>query len=295
MKPLRTFIFLALVLSGPIAPAQQIALSNYGWLDQFSLSTPGNDIGSESCVPTSATNAMTMLQIMYPEVYGTSLTGSNTDYSLWVTTATELITLMGTDMHGTTYAQAVYALYDYITITNGFSSTQFSGMFPTNNWYDPYPQPTFGDFQVGHPDIDFLLDAVEGGEALLLSLTYVDNINNGHELLVNGVEWDAANNRGQLYFVDPLNPVSDYPDGQPGNSIYQSVGSLRLDEYGELILTYDQYQGNLPYEPGNFETYELYLYGAMAINVPEPSTWALILISGMGCVVMLRRRARANA
>lgn len=38
---------------------------------------------------------------------------------------------------------------------------------------------------------------------------------------------------------------------------------------------------------------DLTVYNIAAI--PEPSTWALILISGMGCVVMLRRRARANA
>lgn len=265
------------------ADALTLDLADYGWMDQYSLDTSHNFVGNEACVPTSSTNALTYLQNAFPTLYGTSLSG--TTYADWQATDEAFITSMGTTPgNGTYYDQFVYVLQNYITVEKAFAFTQFASMFPANNWSTQYPDPVFNTN--GHPTASFLSGALASQAAVLVSIEYT-NGGGGHELLVNGLDWDEDTNTGMLYFVDPLDPSQNYNGSVVEGTAKQSSGTLVLGSGGELRLTYNQYEGELPYDENNYEDVTATLYGALAVSIPEPGVYGLLALGGF--VIAARR------
>lgn len=259
---LHRFIFALLLLySFNGGFAETIPVSSYGWLDQYSMNSRHSFVGDEACVPTSSTNALTYLQNAVPFLFGTTLSGST--YADWIATDDYLIGVMGTTaVAGTYYDQFVYAIHQYITETKGYPEVQFSGIFPSNNWAPPYPQPNY--IVSGVPSIPFLFNAIAAGSAVLTSIEYLGG--GGHEILVNGLTWDTTSQSGTLYFVDPLDPSQNYSPDVPLGPVKQTVGALALSGDGtKLILSYDQYSGNLPYT-GTYDQIEAFLYGVLSIG-----------------------------
>ena len=232
----------------------KIDVSSYGWLDQYSMNAYFPDfIGNEACVPTSSTNGLTYLQNVVPAVFGSQLSGSS--YSDWIQTDATLINIMGTKGNniGTYDEPFVYGLQYYINVAKNFPEVQFTGLFPADDWFPSggYPQPSF--VQIGHPTPQSLTQALGAGSALLIGISYTSG-GGGHELLVNGLDWDPDTNSGIIYFVDPLDPSQNYTPTSPYvlGPVKQTTGVVTLDDSGKLILVYDQYSGSLPYRPDDY-------------------------------------------
>lgn len=222
---------------------QVIPVSLYGWLDQYSI-TDRHFVGDEACVPTSSTNGMTFLQNIDPSVFGTQLTG--TDYASWMSTDEILIDLMNTTVNnGTDDDRFVWGLSLYMHLEKSFPQVQFSGIFPTNDWSNSYPQPSY--VQTGIPSIAFISNALAAGSAVLVGINYNHGFTGGHELLFNGLAWDSSTNTGTAYFIDPLDPSQNYSPDVPEGPVKQTTGDLSLNEDGTIELRYNQYSGSLPY------------------------------------------------
>jgi hypothetical protein len=281
---LSAFVLLAGVST---LPAQTIPSSYYGWMDQYSI-TEEDFVGDEACVPTSSTNAMTLLQNLYPSYFGTSLTGN--DYASWKDTDKLLITpaYFDTTVGNGTYDDAlVTGLVKYITVTAGFSNVQFAGIFPANDgWDSQYPEPDF--ITNGKPDASFLSDALADDAALLIGITYT-NGDGGHDLLVNGFDWDSGNDTGTISIIDPLDPSQVYsPLDTPDGPAKETDGTVTIDSHGKLLLTYDQYQGSLPYDSSDYEVIEATIDTALLVNVPEPSTFAYLAVLAPAALIFRR-------
>lgn len=273
-------------------------ISLFGWLDQYSLDNAQyNFVGDEACVPTSSTNAMTYLQNLDPGLFGTSLTG--TTYSDWISTDATLISSPYMDTKpssGTYFYRIPYALTKYVTADRGFG-LQMSGMFDPGSWNPPdYPQPSFVTNAV--PTGDYLYQSLASQSAVLLSIYYTNGAG-GHELLGSGLQWTDLNNDGiiefnenaTLSFVDPLDPSATYPGNEPGGAAKFTTGHIWYDSTaGNLRLSYDQYQGALPYSSSDYQVVTADIINALSVApVPESAAWAylpvLLLLAGV-----LRRR-----
>lgn len=266
--------------------SEYIDISLYGYLDQYSMNASHNFVGNEACIPTSSTNALTYLQNAYSSVYGSSLSGST--YTSWKATDSLLIADMGTTAsEGTYYTQFVYGLNQFFDDQPSVSKPQFSGMFYDAGWGGLYPKPSY--VTEGHPTAEFMAESLDAGAALITLIEYTGG-GGGHGILVNGFTWDSSTSTGTLLFIDPLNPSQNYSDTTGTGPTLQTTGTLTLNEFGNLLLTYDQYEGGLPYSSGEFSTVSAVIDGALALTVPEPSTW---MLTGLGlalCLGMLRRR-----
>ncbi len=274
--------------------------SYFGWLDQYSLDNATyHFVGSEACVPTSSTNAMTYLQNLAPSYFGTALTG--TSYSSWMSTDTLLISAPYMDTKpndGTYYDHIPFALNKYIIVDNGFSSVQFSGIFPVDYWGGgDYSKPSY--ITDGNPTSGFFLNSLGAGNATIFSILY-GGAGGGHELLAAGLNWTDANDDGviqfsenaSLFFVDPLDPASYDINGLPVSGPKISSGHLWNDA-GSLKLDYLQYSGSLPYSSGSYSyTGTVTIDTVFAIAVPEPSSVFLVLV-GFGACGFCFRRTRA--
>jgi len=268
---------------------QLINVNYYGWLDQYSITDRGF-VGDEACVPTSSTNAMTYLQNINPQIFGSSLTG--TSYASWIATDELLIDLMNTTVKsGTTDFRFVPALNTYITQTKGFPNVQFSGLFyPFNDWNPPkYPKPSY--IQAGLPTIEFISTAIGAGSALLVGITY-NNGSGGHEILVNGMAWDSDSQSGTLYFIDPLDPSQNYSPAIPTGPVKQTTGTILLGSENvtglgdldqavnnQLYLTYTQYDGSLPYN-GSYDTAPSLIWTALAVGGAVYTPFNTLLTEG---------------
>ena len=263
------------------------SLSLYGWMDQYSMNAENNFVGDEACVPTSSVNALVYLQNLNPSLFGTAFTGG-TNYSDCHALDNQLISLYGTTAtNGTYYAQFVYALQEFVQQTNGFSQVSFASMFPSDNWYIPYTDPSFN--VNGHPTPDFLSSELSSESALLVSIEYDGG--GGHELLANAITWDTNTSTGTLSFVDPLDPSLNYSGTNVLGTALETTGTLSLDSNGVIKMDYTQYEGGLPYSATNFSTVSVKLYGALGLTVvPEPSTVVLMILSGVIMAVCMRRR-----
>lgn len=266
------------------------SLSLYGWMDQYSMNTENNFIGDEACVPTSSVNALVYLQNLNPSLFGTAFTGG-TNYSDWHALDNQLIGLYGTTAtNGTYYAQFVYALQQFVQQTNGFGQVSFASMFPSDNWYIPYTDPSFN--VNGRPTIDFLSSELSSQSALLVSIEYGNG--GGHELLANAITWDTNTSTGTLSFVDPLDPSLNYSGTNVLGTALETTGTLSLDSNGVIKMDYTQYEGGLPYSATNFSPVSVKLYGALGLTVvPEPSTFAFLLLSGGAALLVMRSRRKA--
>jgi len=174
---------------------------------------------------------MTYLQNLAPGYFGTALTG--TTYTDWISTDATLISPAYMDTQpsdGAFYDHIPFAPNKCIIQDNGFTSVQFSGMFPTDCWGSaPYDKPSY--IADGHPASGFFLDSLAASNATLFSILYGGR-GGGHELLAGGLDWTDANDDGIiqqsegaiLYFVDPLDPSATYPEkstlgrNDPGSS-----------------------------------------------------------------------------
>lgn len=280
------------LLTGGLAQAEtydvRLPVAQYGWLDQYSVG--GDTAGAELCAPTSSTNVMTFLQNAYPEVFpDNALTGSS--YADWIDTDT---TLRGPDLmdsvDGTTEANFVFGISTYITQTMGFSGVAFAGRYNFDEWDgSTHPIPDFVTDEM--PTAGFIYQALSLGKGFIANLGYESG--GGHVIAVNGLEWDTTTETGKLYFVDPLDPSHYDGSGNPEGPAKQTFGLLSLTDDGELELVYEQYHGDLPYDPeGNYRPATAVIRGALAIApVPEPGTLGLLVAGGalLGFAVVRRR------
>lgn len=271
-------------LASGLAQSVLIDVSDYGWMDQYSMNRRHNLVGNDACVPTSTTNALTFLQNFYPTIYGTNLSGVG--YTEWEDTDSALIGFMGTTAGNGTYdPQFVYGLQSYLTSINA-PPVFLDGIFAGAGWGGSYPKPAFVD--EGHPTTGFLFDSLSSNSALVTTISYTNG--GGHGILVNGLSWDSLTNTGTLYFIDPLDPSQAYSGTTGLGPTLQTSGSLSLNEHGHLLLSYNQYQGGLPYSNNDFEMVDAVIDGALALNpVPEPST---VLLLGIAAAVAFVRRRR---
>ncbi len=244
---------------------QLIDVSNYGWLDQYSINSKHNFIGNEACFPTSTTNGMTFLQNVCPTIFGTSLSGVT--YSEWERTDDAFINLMSTlavcpssgpmqgncNAGGTLNLPLVSGISFYLGQTLPFPQVQISGVFTSFQWGPVATNPKPSYIQIERPSIAFLSNAIAAGSAALVVISYPGG--GGHGILANGLDWDSNTNTGTLYFVDPLDPSQNYSAGNPSavlGPVKQTIGTLSLS--GDIItLTYNQYCGGLnPYDPSAY-------------------------------------------
>lgn len=267
--------------------------SYFGWLDQYSLdNSTYHFVGNEACVPTSSTNAMTYLQNLAPQYFGTALTG--TTYANWISTDALLITPAYMDTKpssGTYYDHLPYALNKYIVTDKGFTAVQFSGIFPADYWgTGKYAKP--GYITDGNPTSAFFLGALGANKATLFSILY-NNGGGGHELLATGLNWTDANNDGiiqqtenaALSFVDPLDPATYNSSGQPTAGPKITQGQIWYDEVTNCLeLAYNQYHGGLPYSDDYLQI-TASIDTVFAIETPLPGTASLFLLGGCLLVV----------
>jgi hypothetical protein len=322
---LRRFLsgFLVLLLLATTARAQTTYtsiqnVSSYGWLDQYSLNTlQYNFVGEEACVPTSSVNTMTYLQNIAPGYFGTKLTGSS--YDDWISADATLISpdyMNTTRPGGTLYNHLHFGLNGYVVQDSGrgFSNVQFSGMIPSP-WDDPArlaPEPRPATIADSFPTWQFLYDSLTSGSGAVLGLTYT-SLTNGHAVSLGGFDWTDSNGNGridfdenaQLYFVDPLDPTLGT---DPSGGAHFTTGKIWEYEfpdptnsaivYDTLVLEYEQYWGSDLWgglSGGVGSDYGLtaaFLTAAVAMTVPEPSTYALLAISTASLVGFVLRRRR---
>ena len=323
-------VLLLLLLSTP-ARAQTTYtsiqnVSSFGWLNQFSLNTPNfNFVGAEACVPTSSVNTMTYLQNSFSSYFGTNLTG--TPYTNWIDVDATLISpdYMNTGPKGATneataYNHLHFGLKKYVVQNQHFTGVQFSGMIPSLGWdipARPAPEPRPAAIADSFPTWQFLYDSLISGSGTVLGISYTD-FPGGHAVSLGGFDWTDLNGNGridfdenaQLYFVDPLDPTRGTvpkPVTDPSGSAQFTTGKIwevMLTNstnaslvYNTLELAYEQYVGTNLWggASGGSTDYGLaaaYLTTAVAMTVPEPSTYALLAISTAGLVGFVLRRRR---
>ena len=142
-------------------------------------------------------------------------------------------------------------------------------------------------------------------------MTYT-SLKAGHAVSLGGFDWTDLNGNGridfdenaQLHFVDPLDPTqgTDFSGGAQFTT--GRIWEVEIPDptnptlvYNTLELAYSQYQGtdlwggalggSTSYGPA-----AAYLTTAVAMTVPEPSTYALLAISTAGLVGFVLRRRR---
>ena len=320
-------VLLLLLLSSP-ARAQTTYrsiqdVSSYGWLDQYSLNTlEYNFVGAEACVPTSSVNTMTYLQNSFSSYFGTNLTG--TPYADWINVDATLISpdYMNTGPEGATnkataYNRLHFGLNKYVVqdLGRGFSNVQFSGMIPSAAWDSPpnplAPESRPATIDDNLPTWQFIYDSLTSGSGTVLGLTYT-HLKGGHAVSLGGFDWTDSNGNGRidfdenalLHFVDPLDPTRGTDPIGGAKFTTGRIWEVEIPDptnsavvYNTLELAYEQYVGTNLWGGalGGSTDYGLasaYLTTAVAMTVPEPSTYALLAISTAGLVGFVLRRRR---
>jgi hypothetical protein len=322
-------VLLLLLLSSPARAQTNYRsiqdVSSYGWLDQFSLNTlEYNFVGAEACVPTSSVNTMTYLQNSFSSYFGTNLTG--TPYTNWIDVDATLISpdYMNTGPKGATneataYNRLHFGLNKYVVQDSGrgFSNVQFSGRIPSFVWDNPASPPpeerpaTIAD---SLPTWQFLYDSLISGSGTVLGLTYT-NLKGGHAVSLGGFDWTDSNGNGRidfdenalLHFVDPLDPTRGTDPDPIGGAKFTTgrIWEVEIPDptnsavvYNTLELAYEQYAGTNLWggASGGSTDYGLaaaYLTTAVAMTVPEPSTYALLGLGVVAVIMFLRRKKTA--
>jgi hypothetical protein len=326
---LRRFLsgFLVLLVLSTSARAQTTYtsiqnVSSYGWLDQYSLNTlQYNFVGEEACVPTSSVNTMTYLQNIAPGYFGTNLTGLT--YADWINVDTTLISpdymntgpkSAGPTNAATAFNHLHFGLNKYVVQNKGFTEVQFSGMIPSLVWdipARPAPEPRPAAIADSFPTWQFLYDSLISGSGTVLGISYT-NLDGGHAVSLGGFDWTDLNGNGridfdenaQLYFVDPLDPTRGTDPSGGAQFTTGKIWEVMLTNstnttlvYDTLELAYMQYKGQDLWggADGGSTVYgptTAYLTTAVAMTVPEPSTYALLAISAAGLVGFVLRRRR---
>ena len=323
-------VLLLLLLSSP-ARAQTTYtsiqdVSSYGWLDQYSLNTlEYNFVGAEACVPTSSVNTMTYLQNSFSSYFGTNLTG--TPYADWINVDATLISpdYMNTGPEGATnkataYNRLHFGLNKYVVqdLGRGFSNVQFSGMIPSAAWDSPpnplAPESRPATIDDNLPTWQFIYDSLTSGSGTVLGLTYT-HLKGGHAVSLGGFDWTDSNGNGRidfdenalLHFVDPLDPTRGTDPDPIGGAKFTTgrIWEVEIPDptnsavvYNTLELAYEQYAGTNLWggASGGSTDYGLaaaYLTTAVAMTVPEPSTYALLGLGVVAVIMFLRRKKTA--
>jgi hypothetical protein len=226
----------------------------------------------------------------------------------------------GATNEATAYNHLHFGLNKYVVQDSGrgFSNVQFSGRIPSFVWDNPASPPpeerpaTIAD---SLPTWQFLYDSLISGSGTVLGLTYT-NLKGGHAVSLGGFDWTDSNGNGridfdenaQLHFVDPLDPTRGTvpkPVTDPSGSAQFTTGKIwevMLTNstnaslvYNTLELAYEQYAGTNLWggASGGSTDYGLaaaYLTTAVAMTVPEPSTYALLGLGVVAVIMFLRRK-----
>ena len=260
--------------------------NNFGWLNQYSLDEEQfGFIGPEACSPTSSTNGMTFMQNTYSRYFGTQLTG--TTYQNWIATDETLIGSRYFDTNtaiGTYQDRIPYGLDKYIVGDKGFDLVTVTGMVPEMVWEFnpgedprvPSPLPRPSTIQDKTPTWQFIEQSLRAGNPTIITMVYPDK-SAGHTPLVTGFNWVDANNDGviqksegaTLQILDPLDSSQTYPNGLPGGDAkFTEVDVWNDPETGDLLLNYEQYVGNLSYDPDAYvEVTDLDILAVFSIDM----------------------------
>jgi len=266
-----------------------------------------------ACGPTTATNALVYLQRQYPAIYGTELAGRS--LADWTGTS---VTLAGPGFMDTQPARGGTVpegnipggLRAYLG-NRGFGGTvDISGMFPQGEpggFVETNVGPLPAGYLSGVPTSRFIIDALADGHPVIVSIVYPPEAGkqvSGHNVLVTGMTWDDATSTGSLTFVDPLDAARAVRRGREG---LLPVGAQKLTSgtvgitpvlplpevngvrdvvRDVLTLRYDQYQGQLPYQPANFAPTLAFIAGA---TVLRPAASALAARVAVQLEVGVRR------
>jgi len=282
-----------------------ISASDFGYMDQYSMNSEKGYIGDEACVPTSTTNAFTLLQNLYPTVFGTALSGST--YEDWHATDRALIDAYGTKANsGTDYFRIPYGITDYLNSlpTNFTANISMSGQFSTG-WDSTYTKPSF--ISNANPTADFIYSALHNLDGVILSIDYSTRdgtyTSGGHELLASGITWDSSTSTGSISFIDPLDPSATFSSGSDNGTFYDqanapamiTTGTITLlgggsGSPGSLLLEYDQYDTTGITVPSTNSSQYQHIFATidnvLALSaVPEPSNLLLLLCGLIALVV----------
>ena len=243
----------------------QIPSNEYGNLDQHDMLV----LPTMSCGPASTANALLYLQNAAPSIYGSKLTPS-ADYGGLISLADTLTGpgYMNTDsINGTWHDNLIMATKNYIeSEVAGQTSYSAQDYWSWNHQRRPaWTQPVT-------PTWNFIYQALTISDAVDILLTY--NSGGGHFVTVNGFSWNDSNGNniidsGENAQLDFMNP---WTGAEAINHIWQTSlnGPIETDYSSSWIST----------------------AFAMAIPVPEPSAFALVLVGAVGFGVCAWRRRR---
>jgi len=190
--------------------------------------------------------------------------------------------------------------------------TQVSGVLPQGNpgglvqaLVGPLPE----GYSAGLPTVEYLAAVLHAGSPLVASILY-EGSDYGHNVLITGIDWNGSGGvaAGTMKFVDPLDPAVYDEAGLPvamklTTGVFSILPSLTLTNpqtnvqdtlTNVLALDYQQYQGGLPYEPGNHAATRALIGGATVVQLPEPATFhlaATATLAAFGWTVLCRRKS----
>ena len=238
--------------------------TSFGWLSQYSLRDFDPDLDgwdAYACVPTSSVNGMTFLQNEYGFYFSDQLTGSS--YTDWAATDALLVSpaYMNTQTgFGTLADRAYYGLEAFLVQNKGFDLVGLEGMIPEVVWDlahtpDNPPLPRPQSIADAIPNLDYIEASLAAGNPTFILLLYPSG-DSGHAVLVAGLI-RHADGTATLKVVDPMDPSMTYPDDYPdGDAKFTDVDvTVGVDNNGNefLVMGYNQYKGDLPYDPTDYE------------------------------------------
>ncbi len=268
--------------------------AGYGYFCQYSIP---NTLADESCAPSSAINTLVFLQNTYAsQLGGVPLVGSG--YGGWNATAQTLQGYFGTTEDGSSGPGQTAGLANYLSsigaadlVTLDAIAFDTSAEYP--EWVAQGATPTFGDFY----------GWMSGGDGVYFDIIYADGGTGpgdvlGHVLALVGLEWNDANGDGVVdqsegatfSVIDPLDPSVNYAGSEVLGPPKVTTVSIWQGVAGELQFSYQQYQGNLPFNASNYATASGFIGGAVSISViPSPAAWATLTVGSLA-----RRRRRVG-
>jgi hypothetical protein len=233
----------------------------YGNIDQHQA---GINFPGSACAPTSAANSFIYLQDRY------GLTGLVDTSSVATESASvnAIEAAMGTNAGGTSATGIINGIINYtkdLGISVEYQNDVGGGTQPT-------PQFIYNMLAAG--------EDVEAG--ILFSSGAAER--SGHVITVDSIDFDTTTDTGTLGIIDPWNPTF----GEGAASI---VGNLTLSG-GALVLSYSGGAAGVSNDPVDNPTDAS--SGAISLvvaeSVPEPSTFALLMIGITGLAATLCQR-----
>lgn len=260
--------------------------ATYGYFCQYSIP---NTLADESCAPSSAVNTFAYLQTTYAtQLGGVQLVGSG--YAGWNATAQTLQGFFGTDENGSSGPGQTAGLENYLASIGAadlvaLDAVSFESSPEYPSWVAQNAVPTFGDFH----------GWMSGGAGVYFDIIYAGGGTgpgdvSGHVLAMVGLDWNDANGDGVVdesegaifTAIDPLDPSQAYSGSDVLGPPKPTTISVWQDAAGELLqFRYLQYQGELPFNAGNYATASGFIGGGISISViPAPAAWIAAIVAG---------------